>query len=122
MAGFASSSSLTVVGGILGDMWDPVTRGIAVTVFAGAAFIGPVGMINRLVVFFIDPNSCTVGPIIGGFITMSYLGWRWNAYITLIISFFFCIIGFILNNALGNSNKNGKSNSSPRDLSLHHLV
>ncbi|KUJ19385.1 putative MFS multidrug transporter [Mollisia scopiformis] len=79
MAGFASSSALTVVGGILGDIWDPVTRGVAVCVFAGAAFIGPV-----------------VGPIMGGFITMSYIGWRWNAYITLIISLFLCVTGFFI--------------------------
>lgn len=37
-------------------MFGPVDRGIAVAVFASATFIGPVA-----------------GPIVGGFITMSYL-------------------------------------------------
>lgn len=55
--GFFGSAPLAIVGGTLADFWDPVTRGIAVTIFAGATFIGPVA-----------------GPIAGGFITQSYLG------------------------------------------------
>lgn len=35
------------------------------------------------------------GPIIGGFITQSYLGWRWTAWITLIMSTLFGCIGFL---------------------------
>lgn len=50
MAGLASSAALTVVGGVLADIWDPVTRGVAVCVFAGAAFIGPVGMMTAFLI------------------------------------------------------------------------
>ena len=47
--------------------------------FAGSAFTGPVA-----------------GPIIGGFITQSYLGWRWTAWITLIMAALFGCIGLVL--------------------------
>ncbi|KAH0353619.1 MFS general substrate transporter, partial [Aureobasidium melanogenum] len=77
--GFAASAPLGIVGGLLADIFGPVDRGIAVAVFASATFIGPVA-----------------GPIVGGFITMSYLGWRWTAWITLIMAAFFGIIGFLL--------------------------
>ena len=45
-------------------------------VFAAATFVGPVA-----------------GPVIGGFITQSYLGWRWTEYITAIMAFFFGTVG-----------------------------
>jgi len=77
--GFAASAPLGIIGGLLADMFGPVDRGIAVAVFASATFIGPVA-----------------GPIAGGFIVMSHLGWRWTAWITLIMAMFFGIIGFIV--------------------------
>jgi len=77
--GFAASAPLGIIGGLLADMFGPVDRGIAVAVFASATFIGPVA-----------------GPIVGGFIVMSHLGWRWTAWITLIMAMFFGIIGFIV--------------------------
>lgn len=64
---------------MLADLFGPVDRGIAVAVFAASTFIGPVA-----------------GPIVGGFITMSYLGWRWTEYITTIIAFFFGTIGLFI--------------------------
>jgi MFS family permease len=73
-----SGAPLAIVGGALADFWDPVDRGIAICVFAAATFIGPVA-----------------GPIVGGFITMSYLGWRWTAWITLIMAALFWTIGLI---------------------------
>ncbi|EHY52271.1 Citrinin biosynthesis cluster MFS transporter mrr1 [Exophiala dermatitidis] len=76
--GFAASSPLAVVGGALADIWGPIDRAYAVCIFAAAAFVGPVA-----------------GPIIGGFITQSYLGWRWTAWITLIIAALFGLIGLI---------------------------
>ena len=77
--GFFASAPLAIVGGLLADMFGPIDRGIAIAVFSGATFIGPVA-----------------GPIVGGFITMSYLGWRWTAWITAIMAFSFGIIGFIV--------------------------
>ncbi|RVX68845.1 hypothetical protein B0A52_07500 [Exophiala mesophila] len=79
LAGFTASSPLAVVGGALADIWSPLDRAYAICVFASAAFSGPV-----------------VGPIIGGFITQSYLGWRWTAWITLIMTALFGAIGFFL--------------------------
>ena len=77
--GFFGSAPLAIVGGTLTDFWEPIDRGIAVCIFAGATFIGPVA-----------------GPIVGGFVTQSYLGWRWTEYITAIMGFFFGTVGFIL--------------------------
>lgn len=72
LGGMFGSAPLAIVGGALADFWGPVERGFALGLFSGATFIGPVA-----------------GPIGGGFITMSYLGWRWTAWITLIIAVFF---------------------------------
>ncbi|KAI9702586.1 MAG: Citrinin biosynthesis cluster MFS transporter mrr1 [Candelina mexicana] len=79
LGGAFGSAPLAVVGGALADFWGPVDRGIAVCIFAAATFIGPVA-----------------GPIMGGFITKSYLGWRWTAYITLIMGSFFCSIALLV--------------------------
>jgi len=77
--GVFGSAPLGIVGGALADFWGPVDRGVAVCIFAGATFIGPVA-----------------GPIMGGFITMSYLGWRWTAWITMIMAALFGITGLFL--------------------------
>ncbi|KAF2763320.1 MFS general substrate transporter [Pseudovirgaria hyperparasitica] len=77
--GLFGSAPLAIIGGTLADMFPPVERGIAICIFAGATFIGPVA-----------------GPIVGGFVTMSHLGWRWTEYITAIMGFFFGALGFVL--------------------------
>ncbi|KAL4807558.1 major facilitator superfamily domain-containing protein [Aspergillus unguis] len=69
LMGFLGCSPLAVVGGAMADFWDPIDRAIAIALFSAATFVGPV-----------------LGPIIGGFLTDSYLGWRWTAWITLIAS------------------------------------
>ncbi|EED23207.1 bicyclomycin resistance protein, putative [Talaromyces stipitatus ATCC 10500] len=76
--GFFGSAPLGIVGGTFADFWAPVDRGIAMCVFASATFIGPVA-----------------GPIVGSFITESYLGWRWTEYITAIMGFFFGTVAFL---------------------------
>ncbi|KAI9656837.1 MAG: hypothetical protein M1821_003476 [Bathelium mastoideum] len=68
--GFMGASPLTVVAAVFADMFDNRTRGIAITVFAVCVFSGPL-----------------LAPFIGGFITISYLGWRWTEYITAIMGF-----------------------------------
>lgn len=60
-------------------MFEPVERGIAMAIFATATFVGPVA-----------------GPIIGGFVTISYLGWRWTEYITAIWAFATAGIGLLV--------------------------
>ncbi|KAJ5125037.1 uncharacterized protein N7515_008862 [Penicillium bovifimosum] len=77
--GIFASAPLAIVSGILADMFEPVERGIAISIFAACTFIGPVA-----------------GPVVGGFVTMSFLGWRWTEYITAIWAFSFTAIGILL--------------------------
>ncbi|KAL2823344.1 major facilitator superfamily domain-containing protein [Aspergillus cavernicola] len=58
-AGAFGSSPLTNAGGVIADMFTAKQRGIAMSLFAAAPFLGPV-----------------LGPIIGGFLGMN-AGWRW---------------------------------------------
>lgn len=74
--GLAASAPLAVVGGALADLWNPLERAYGVCGFAAGAFVGPVA-----------------GPIVGAFVTESHLGWRWTAWITLILASFFGLIG-----------------------------
>lgn len=69
-SGFFGSCPLAVVGAIMADMFDNKVRGLAIATFSATVFMGPL-----------------LAPFIGGFITTSYLGWRWTEYIT-------CIMGF----------------------------
>ncbi|PQE24511.1 mfs multidrug transporter protein [Rutstroemia sp. NJR-2017a WRK4] len=79
LGGCFASAPLAIVGGALADFFGPVERGVAVCVFAAATFIGPIA-----------------GPIGGSFIVTSDLGWRWTAWITLILAAFFGTIGLFL--------------------------
>lgn len=64
-AGFFGSAPVTNTGGVLGDIWDAKVRGTAIVGYALAVVGGP-----------------TLGPIIGGAVVQSYLGWRWTEYLT----------------------------------------
>lgn len=77
--GFFGSSALAIVGGELADLWGPLDRGIALAVFSGATFVGPV-----------------CGPIVGSFVTQSYLGWRWTSYLNAIMGFSFGIMALFI--------------------------
>ncbi|KIH94701.1 MFS transporter, DHA1 family, multidrug resistance protein [Sporothrix brasiliensis 5110] len=79
-AGFFGACPLAVVAAIFSDMFDNRTRGIAITIFSIAVFAGPL-----------------LGPFIGGFITQSYLGWRWTMYLAGIMgATCFCLNIFFL--------------------------
>ncbi|EHK98556.1 putative Uncharacterized transporter C36.03c [Glarea lozoyensis 74030] len=59
LQGVFGASTMAIIGGALADFWGPVERGLALGLFTGAVFIGPVA-----------------GPIAGGFIVMNNnLGW-----------------------------------------------
>lgn len=58
-AGAFGSSPLTNAGGVIADMFSAKQRGLAMTLFAAAPFMGPV-----------------IGPIVGGFVGET-IGWRW---------------------------------------------
>ncbi|KAK0890441.1 hypothetical protein LTR91_025265 [Friedmanniomyces endolithicus] len=60
--GLFGSSPLTIIAAVFSDMCSNEVRGIAVACFCATIFCGP-----------------SMGPFIGGFITNSYLGWRWTA-------------------------------------------
>lgn len=70
--GIFGCAPIAIVGGALSDIWSPVKRGIAGASFAGATFVGPIA-----------------GPIAGGFLVQSGLGWRWTAWLTLILQALF---------------------------------
>ncbi|KAF3054654.1 hypothetical protein CFAM422_013372 [Trichoderma lentiforme] len=65
-----AASTLSVVPGVLADLYDHVHRGIAVTVYALTLFTGPF-----------------TAPFIGAFITKSNAGWRWTLYLPALIGF-----------------------------------
>ena len=67
--GFAASSPLAIVGGLMADIWGPIDRAYAICAFASGGFAGP-----------------AAAPVVGGYLVDSYLGWRWTAWITLILA------------------------------------
>jgi DHA1 family multidrug resistance protein-like MFS transporter len=69
-AGMCGASQLTVVPGVLADVFDNTYRGMAISLYALTVFVGPF-----------------TAPFLGGFITASYLGWRWTLYLPAILSF-----------------------------------
>jgi DHA1 family multidrug resistance protein-like MFS transporter len=68
-AGMCGASQLTVVPGVLADLFSNATRGAAISLYALTVFVGPF-----------------MAPFIGGFIASSSLGWRWTLYIPAILS------------------------------------
>ncbi|KAJ5917355.1 hypothetical protein N7466_010909 [Penicillium verhagenii] len=77
-AGAFGSSPLTNAGGVIADMFPAKQRGVAMSLFAAAPFLGPV-----------------LGPIIGGFLGMN-AGWRWVMGFLAAFSGFVWIIGSLL--------------------------
>jgi Major Facilitator Superfamily. len=73
-----AASQLTVVPGVLSDVFDNRYRGVAVTLYALTVFVGPFS-----------------APFTGGFIATSYLGWRWTLYIPAILSLFIGAISLL---------------------------
>ncbi|THH29415.1 hypothetical protein EUX98_g4786 [Antrodiella citrinella] len=60
LGGIFAASPLTNSGAIIADMWDASTRGKALALYALAPFAGPL-----------------LGPIVGGFMTVAGVSWRW---------------------------------------------
>ncbi|KAJ8071541.1 hypothetical protein OCU04_001855 [Sclerotinia nivalis] len=80
-AGIFGSAPVTNTGGVLSDIWAPQSRGTAIVGYAFAVVGGP-----------------TMGPIAGGAITSSYLGWRWTEYITGIMQMVVVLAGALVLN------------------------
>jgi MFS transporter, DHA1 family, multidrug resistance protein len=68
--GLFGSCALTMVAAIFADIYSNETRGLAVAAFSATVFMGPM-----------------LAPFIGGFLTISYLGWRWTEYISSFMGF-----------------------------------
>ncbi|KAH9853982.1 MFS general substrate transporter [Lenzites betulinus] len=69
LAGIWGSAPLTNAGGALSDMWTPRERGVASSLYSTAPWMGPV-----------------LGPIVGGWISETRLGWRFAFWIMFIVS------------------------------------
>lgn len=79
LGGVASSGSPAIVGGYLADFLPPVERGVAVAIFAATTLIGP-----------------SMGAIIGAVLVESSLGWRWTAWLSLILGVGFGAAGYAI--------------------------
>jgi multidrug resistance protein len=77
-AGAFGSSPLTNAGGVIADMFSARERGLAMTLFAAAPFMGPV-----------------LGPIVGGFVGEN-VGWRWVEGVMAVFTGVLWIMGCFL--------------------------
>ncbi|KAK0515009.1 hypothetical protein JMJ35_002388 [Cladonia borealis] len=66
--GVFGSAPLSIAGGALVDLWDSISRGVAMAACIGAIFGTPI-----------------LAPIMGNFIAASYLGWRWDNWLSAIM-------------------------------------
>lgn len=77
LAGTFGGSPLVNSGGTIADLFPPAERGLAMTLFCAAPFLGPI-----------------LGPVIGGFVSEN-IGWRWVQGICCITIGVIGILGFI---------------------------
>lgn len=56
ISGFFACAPLTNSGGVIADIWDPETRGLAVSLFTASVFMGPV-----------------LGPIVSGLYVIDFV-------------------------------------------------
>jgi MFS transporter, DHA1 family, multidrug resistance protein len=78
LAGFFAVSPLTNANGVIVDLWDPVSRGAATSLFTVCVFLGPV-----------------MGPIVGGYVSQSHLGWRWVFWVMMIFAGFCSLLALV---------------------------
>lgn len=79
VGGVASSGSPAIVGGYLADFLQPVERGVAIAIFAATTLSGP-----------------PLGAIAGSVLLDSSLGWRWAAWLSMIMGIVFMLLGFLV--------------------------
>ncbi|SCV03454.1 LAMI_0H08284g1_1 [Lachancea mirantina] len=73
--GLAFSAPMCLIGGSLSDMWRSKERGVAMSIFSAAPFLGPV-----------------LGPIVGSLLSVK-CSWRWVYWFMLILSS--CLYGVL---------------------------
>ncbi|KAK9347973.1 major facilitator superfamily domain-containing protein [Lipomyces starkeyi] len=70
LQGLSATCPIAVSGGVFADIYsDPIKRGRAVALFCGSTIMGSLS-----------------GPFIAGYVSTSYLGWRWVFWLTAIFS------------------------------------
>ncbi|KAH9946324.1 major facilitator superfamily domain-containing protein [Epithele typhae] len=69
LAGIFGSAPLTNAGGAVSDIWIPRERGFAASLYGTAPWMGPV-----------------LGPIVGGYVSQTRLGWRFPFWIMFIMA------------------------------------
>ncbi|KAK9362980.1 major facilitator superfamily domain-containing protein [Lipomyces starkeyi] len=70
LEGLSATCPIAVSGGVFADIYsDPIKRGRAVALFCGSTIMGSLS-----------------GPFIAGYVSTSYLGWRWVFWLTAIFS------------------------------------
>lgn len=68
LAGFFGSTPLTVGGGTIADLWNPLEKTFGFPIYAFIGFSGPL-----------------FGPVIGSYIGPSGIGWRWCEWLMLVL-------------------------------------
>lgn len=79
LAGCCGAAPVAVVSATFADFWAPTERGVATSLYSAAVYAGP-----------------TLGPLVGSVVTQSRLGWRWTAWLVLIMAGVIGIPSFIL--------------------------
>jgi len=77
LAGFGSCAPMSIGGGVVGDLFTPAQRGMAMSVYSLAPLVGP-----------------STGPLVGGWIAQ-FSNWRWVFYSTSIADAILQIAAFI---------------------------
>lgn len=78
LSGTFGASPMTNSGGVIADLFPPAQRGVALSIFAAAPFLGPV-----------------LGPVLGGFVTIT-VGWRWVEGVCAIFIAVVWLLGAVL--------------------------
>lgn len=94
---FFASAPVTNTGGVLGDLYDPSWRGIAMAGYAMAVVGGPcLGMSHLDILNYITRTDQRTGPIVStAFVINPSLGWRWTEYFTGILQISILMIATI---------------------------
>ncbi|VDC00642.1 unnamed protein product [Peniophora sp. CBMAI 1063] len=67
--GVFACAPLSNAGGLIADVWDPITRGLAMSLFSTTVSLGPV-----------------LGPIIAGFMVQAHVSWRWIFWVMMMFA------------------------------------
>ncbi|KAL2155509.1 hypothetical protein VTH82DRAFT_251 [Thermothelomyces myriococcoides] len=105
LAGTFGASTMTNSGGVVADLFPPAERGLAMTIFSGAPFLGPV-----------------LGPVIGGFITIT-VGWRWvHAVCSIFVAVVWISGSFLLPETYGPVILQKKARALTRETGHKHIT